>query len=419
MSPSQIVKIVAVVLVGLFVVVFSGSLVEYLDASDIMVIQSLGGKLSCYTTPGPWWQGFGTVTKYKKRDQLWFLLPSERQKDDFSIPVQFNDGGRARISGSIAWEMPLKCEDIIDLHTRYRSHEAIEQQLLRTHIAKVVYLTGPTMSSTESYAARKAEFLGFVDDQVQHGIYRIVVEQVQEKDPLSGQMRTVSVTKFVKGTDGTFERQDRSPLAEFGVKTLNLSIVAIQYDKAVEDQIQTQQQAFMQVQTARANAQKAEQDAITAEKNGQANAAKARWEQEVLKARAVTEAQQEKEVAVLAAQRGKEVATLDAQTAEQEKKANILRGEGEAQRKSLVMNADGALEPKLNALVEINKNYANAIASYQGNWVPTVVTGGVNGTSTPGSGAMQMMEILGIKAARDLGVDLAVRGASRTRGGKE
>jgi len=54
----------------------------------------------------------------------------------------------------------------------------------------------------------------------------------------------------------------------------------------------------MDVATAMANSRKAEQDALTVAKQGEAAAAKAKWAQEAVKAQAVTQAQQEKEVAV-------------------------------------------------------------------------------------------------------------------------
>ena len=65
----------------------------------------------------------------------------------------------------------------------------------------------------------------------------------------------------------------------------------------------------MQVQTSIANAKKSEQDALTAEQKGKADATSAKWAQEVIKAKLVTEAQQKKEVAALEAQ----AAILEAQ----------------------------------------------------------------------------------------------------------
>ena len=121
----------------------------------------------------------------------------------------------------------------------------------------------------------------------------------------------------------------------------------------------------MYVQTAIAAAKKAEQNAITVEKQGEAEAMKAKWDQEVIKARAVTESEQKKEVA-----------KLDKEAAEFKKQELILLGQGEAERKKLVMNADGALEKKLEVYKEVNLRYAEAIEKYKGNWVPSVTMGG-------------------------------------------
>ena len=104
----------------------------------------------------------------------------------------------------------------------------------------------------------------------------------------------------------------------------------------------------------------------------------------------------------------------DAKAAEQFKRGEILRGEGEATRKRLVMQADGALQPKLEALIKMNAAYAEAIARYQGQWVPSVVMG-PGGNAASASGAQQLVDMLTLKTARDLGLDLNVAGAVRTR----
>jgi hypothetical protein len=78
---------------------------------------------------------------------------------------------------------------------------------------------------------------------------------------------------------------------------------------------------------------------------------------------------------VTEAQQKLEVAQLDTQAAEQFKRAETLRGEGEGARRRLVMDADGSLEKKLQAYIEVSKLYANAIKDYKGNWAPSVVMG--------------------------------------------
>src|SRR6185295_2975713 len=129
-----------IAIVGIFVLVSLGSVVESLDASHVMVVQSpVSGVLTWHTTPGLKWQGWGSYTKYKKRDQFWFSSTKDQGKGkDESIPIRFNDGGNGSVSGSISYDMPLDSKNLTQLHTRYGSQEAIDQQLIRTTIEKVV-----------------------------------------------------------------------------------------------------------------------------------------------------------------------------------------------------------------------------------------------------------------------------------------
>ncbi len=398
-SPRKI-FVVGVMAVLLFIgVMASFQMFEHLDAEDLMVIQSpWSGTLTWHTSPGVKGQWFGKVTKYRKRDQFWFSTKTDQgKKIDESLQVRFNDGAHATISGSIAWEMPIDAQNLTALHVRYGSHEAILSQLVRTIIEKAVYMTGPLMSSKESYAEKRNELLGMMEDQVQHGVYRTETVQERQPDPMTGQSRVVNVVKLVLDKDGQVMRQETSPIQDFGMKTFNLSINEIKYDPEIEKQIQLQQQATMQVQLAVAKAKEAEQETITVAKKGEADAARAKWEQEVIKAKMVTEAQQKLEVA-----------RLDAQAAEQFKRAETLRGEGEAARRQLVMQADGALEKKLTAYVQVNQNYATAIQNFRGNWVPTVVMGGTNGNHVAGSGAQELIDLLTVKTARELGLDMTI-----------
>lgn len=376
---------------------------ENLDASDIMVIQAPGsGNLTWSTTPGIKFQGLGKVTTYKKRHQFEFECP--RNEDgtvdparNRSLPTTFNDGGRAFICGSIAWEMPLSVEDLNPLHAKYGSDNAIQEQIIRTAVEKSVTMTGPLISSTESYSARRNDLLSLVLDQVKHGVYRTNVREERAKDEMTGQDKTIKVVNLIPSTrpeDHGYARQEPSPLDEFKLTAFNLAIVDVAYDPAVIAQIKRQQDATMEVQGAIADAKKAEQAAITAAKNGEAEAATAKWKQEVIRAQQVTEAQQKRDVAA-----------LDVQTAELRKREAILQGEGEAAKRRLIMNADGALAQKLEAWVTTNKNYADAIKGYTGQWVPSVVMGGQDGRSGV-TGAADLISLLTAKTARDIGLDL-------------
>lgn len=373
------------------------NLFENLDASHVMVIQSpVSGELAVYTDPGVKWQGFGKVTVYPRRATYTFGVVD---KVDNSKKLRFNDGGHGNLYGASQWEMPLDAPSVVAIHKAFGSAEGVESGAVARMIDAAVYLAGPLMSSTESTGERRADLVQYINDQAAHGVYVTRVKTVDTVDPVTGNRKEVLTTEIVVDKDGTPRRQQGSILQDFKIRLLPLSITELKYDPVVEDQIKQRQQATTQVQIAQARARQAEQQALTAEADGKAAAASAKWKQETVKAQVITEAQQ-----------NLEKATLAAKEAEQYKREQILRGEGDAQRKQLVMNADGALDAKLEAYVNVNKNYAEAIQNAApGAWTPTVVMG-------PGSqgGASTLVDLFTAKTARELGIDMTVGGKAAT-----
>lgn len=395
MNTGRIVGLAVAAVALVVTIVLSGNMVEGLDANQQMVIQSPSGRLEAYFTPGWKAQWFGRVTKYDKRRNYDFLIadPHDKVPVDNSVEVRFNDGGHGRISGTVAYEMPQDAKTFLNLHMLYGSQDAVEKRLVAPVVAKSIYYTGPLMSSKESYSDRRNELLSLIDDQIRNGVLRTVSEQIKQPDPITGVDKTVTHVKMVLAANGVPLREGGSPLNDFGIKTFNLSISKIAYAPEVEQQIKQQQEMVMAVQTSIMEAKKAEQQRMTTEQSGMADAAKAKWEQEVAKVREVTEAQKRKDVAA-----------LDVQTAELQKRAQILRGEGEAGARRLVMSADGALSLKLQTYQAVMSKWAEAVASYQGQWVPTTVMGAQSATNGTG-GAQQLIDMLSVRTAQDLALD--------------
>lgn len=376
---------------------------ENLDASEIMVIQSpISGELRVFTEPGVQWQGFGKVTKYPRRDQYSFSASKDQGKEgDQSITTGFNDGGSGKVSGVMSWEPPLKPEQMIRLHKEYGSFKAIDQQLIRPMLEKVIFSAGATMSSIESSSERRPEIPQTIDDQLQNGPYLTKVAMVTTTDPLTKQEKAVRVVQIATDKDGKALRASASTIKEYGITLSPVTVNHIAYEKSVTDQIAERQKSTQAVQLSQAAAIRATQDAITTEQQGKANAAKAKWEQETVNAKEI--AMSEKTVVV---------AKNEALAAEQYKRKLILEGEGEAQKRQLVMAADGALDKKLEAYVKVSGFYANAIQTANpGAWTPAVVMGGTGGNA---NGASALVDLFTAKAARDLGIDLRAAGAANT-----
>jgi hypothetical protein len=360
------------------------NLFENLDAHQIMCIQNpITGHLSWSTSAGVKWQGFGKVTKYDKRSIYRF----EKQ-------VRFNDAGHATMAGSVQFDMPMDNEHLNRVQAKFGTEEAVKKQLLETVVNKCLYMTGPMMSSKESYAEKRSYLINFVEDQISNGIFQTVAKDTTIKDMMTGAEKLVASVEIVRGKDGQPARQEEAVLKEFGIRAFNFSIEKLDYDKTVEAQIQQQQQMTMAVQTAIAEAKKAEQAAITAEANGKAAAATAKWAQEAVKATAVT-----------IAEKDRDSCKLVAEAAEFKKKAAILEGEGESTKRRLILAADGALQKKLETYQAVQQMWAEAFSKYTGSIVPaTIMGGGFNGQN----GATTFMDIMAAKAAKDLSLDMSV-----------
>ncbi len=385
-------------------VILIANMVTTVNADEVVVKQDvIGGQLHVWDTPGVHWQNFGTITRYKRSAQFWFSArEDEGKKTDDSIKVRFNDGGHGNISGSLRYYLPTDPNKMLQVHQAFHSMQAIDHELIQQVVNKGVYMSGPLMSSRESYAEKRADLINFITDQIQNGVYRTEHEQVKTTDPITNQDKTVDVVKpkLQEGQPNGIAREEESPLTRYGITASNITINNIEYDPTVEAQIKQQQEAIMAVQQAIVNAKKAEQDAITVEQQGKAAAAKAKWDQEVQKATAVTAAEQEKAVAVTQAQKDKDVADLALQTAKLTAQKTVTEAKADADAKRLAMQSNNYFLERLEAWKDVAIAQANAIGNQR--QTPDVVMGQSGGGSA--SSTQTVMDILAAKAARDMNV---------------
>lgn len=404
--------------IALLGLVTTPMLIEEVGPDEYVVIQAPGsGKLTWYTSPGWAWQGYGTPTHYPR-------VVTIESKDGQEL--RFNDGGHGTMFSSVQFKVPSDEASLNAINANYHGEVNLRNGLLEPAVVRSIYLSGPLMSSRESYAEKRNDLIHYITDQIQSGIYRTRQRTELIKDDVTGQTKPVVFAEIVRDKDGKADRQEPSPLAQLGIQAYNFTIRKMPYDSAIEAQIKQQQSITMAVQTKIAEAKQAEQSALTVEAEGRAQATRTRWEQEAIKAKETTKADQEKIVAmtqaeqakavqVTAAERDKQVAEtaaqqrlnvadLDRKAAEQKKVELILLGEGEAGRKKLVLDADGALEQKLKAYIDVAKVYADALRG--SHLVPSIVMGG-SGQQSAGN-AVDLVNLLTAKTANDLSLQLGM-----------
>ena len=241
------------------------------------------------------------------------------------------------VSGTLRVVLPASEQQAIDLVTThgYADYTNLEQKLVLPVVRNSLRLTANLISARESCSEQRSDFVFWAWDQIQSGIYETEEETRKVVDPVSGQEVTKTF-KIIKVDARGNPVHQRNPMEGLGITLTNFDVKLFDYTEKVRAQISTQQTALMVVATARAKAQQAEQEALMAEAEGKANVARARYEEEQKKIRAVVGAQQRLEVG-----------QLDRQAAGEKKQEQILLGQGEAERKRLVLRADGALKQKL------------------------------------------------------------------------
>ena len=385
---------VTAIIFGVFALVFLcliGSFAEDVKNEQIVVNQfPVTGRMAYWTEPGLEWQWFGRTTKYYKTQQFWFGGKDvEGESHGTPIKVIFNDASVGYIYGSLRVILPTDVEHLKLIQTAYNGMDRLMNDLVAQNVVKVIYASGPLMSAFESYAEKKNDMVFYITDQLTNGVYKTSVHEENVVDSFTGEVKKVKVASLVANENAPngYVRSEKSPFTSYGVVIDQVSITEITYDEKVNQQIQTQQQANMSIQTKKAEALAAQQDAIKAEAEGKAAAAKAKWEQEKVKATEVTKAEQEREVARLAAEK-----------AEFDKKRIIAEGEAEAAANRAKVAAGLTPQERAEWEYKTKVGVAEAIANVK---LPKIVmSGGTSGGSTA-------MDAMGLKMLTDLANKMA------------
>lgn len=408
--------IVAIVLVCVFL---SSQLVEEVKAGQYHVIQRpVTGQMQAINKPGMYMQFFSTIMPWNNMETFYFIADAdEGTSRDQSIEVRFNDGSVANISGTMRVQLPTSGQQQIALVENYafRDYDALESKFILPIVRNAARRTANLMTARESYSEKRSLFNDLTWDQIQNGLYLLeevtITEEVEtgldEEGKAVVQEVSRKINQIKRGEDG-LPLREKNPLEDTGISLANFEIKQFVYKGKVNEQIAEQQENLMAIATAKAQRQRAEEEERRVVAEGKKAVAEAKYQKEQEKIRAVVDAQKEKEVAELQAHKQLEVAKLDAKAADEEKTANIRRGEGEAKRKALVMQADGALKQKLEAQIQINKLWAEAFANRK---VPaTYIAGGGDGAgSDPDMQFKTFMQLQNLDAITNLNLKAGVK----------
>ncbi len=404
---------------------FVFQIVDSVPADRRVVLQTVTGNLKIQGEPGPYIQFFGTPHEYSKVIAVNFTGKSNAQASSVipRIKVRFLDTSLGEARGVARFRLPTDEKSLLKIQTEFGSQEAMISNLLERVVERTAKASARVMTVEAHYSGGQGQMTMDFRDQLDNGTY--VIEQFTERvKPLKQSMKArkglaagdelksrsrVSVRKK-RDQKGNFIRNS-NPLSAYNITVVSASIEDVDYEDRVDQRLAAQKQAAADEALARQNLKKAEQEALTARALGDKAIAeqKARSMKEKLKA--TIDADREKAVAEIQAKQRVEIARQKAleqgqELVRQKKEAEGLRVMALARKQA----KENALDPKFVFETKLKTFQSIEIAKYQymskSQLVPTVVMGNSKGG---GSNALDYLNLLGIKAAKDLGVSLNTR----------
>jgi len=310
-NPKKILSLIGIGVLAIIFLSLSSNLFETNNIRTFQVKQAfVTGSMSVRNDAGTYWQGFGDITTYDKHGMFHFSRDAlDGGEDESSQPlgVTFMGNSTAKISGVLKYQLPSGEKKRLTLHELYGGTNAIKMELIRNQVAGALKQTGPLFRPEEAFITRRAEFTETVLAMLRNGLYATESQEV-EVEREDEKMIKEMITKIKLDSTGQPIIAEPSTIQKHGIIIADFVIKDIDFDQLTDNLIKKKKEAEQMQVVARANAEKAKQDAITAEQQGLANIAQAKAEEEVQKIREVTQAQKEFEVTALQAKKAKEEA---------------------------------------------------------------------------------------------------------------
>ncbi|MGK0290582.1 MAG: hypothetical protein ACI86H_002041 [bacterium] len=441
-------------IVLMFTLVFLATqVIDSNKADSHIVLQTITGKLTIISKPGPYLRFFGTPHYYKKAVAVNFTGKRKTQASSVlpKIKVRFSDTSLGDAMGVVRFRLPVSANKLAKIHKDFGSQAALLSNLLERVVTEAAKASSRIMSVEQHYTGGASQMTLDFSDQLQNGIFitekitkKTIVTDRNDKTKTRIQRKTFIIKRLTKA--GRILRS-KNNLLEYGITLISASIEDVDYESRVNQRLASQKQAAADEALARGNLKKAQQEALTAEALGQKAIAEARAVSDRQKIQAEIKAQQNAAVATINAKRKVEVARqtkIQAEIRAQEQAAvakiggqklvEISRQQNfqqaqifEKQKKEAAglrvlaqarkFASDSALDPQKVFEMKLSAWKQVQITKYQymsrAQLVPTIQMGGSGKGGK--SNAMTLLELLGVKAANDLGMQFQQMGKRKRK----
>lgn len=410
----------------------------YNESGYITHVRTIFGEEKVVENVGYETKWFGATTPWKKALSIQSLLDEKqiyREGDDDlsantsipAVPLVFLGNVDAKVEFSARFKLPGGNE-FLKLAQDYRNPENLVNTALLPALKETLQSTASLMSADDYYAGARSEFASDFENQLSNGLFLIKRKEVQrhaakkaktailqegtEQGEFGDSKTTFLVTEKVVDDKGIPIRKAQQ-FRQYGVDVIEARITNVQPNKNYLDRMSAVQKALAELAVARQSRLKEEEEKLLVTARGEKEVEQKRQETLREQIEKTTRAETEKQLTKINAEREKQKAEIEKQTASINLEKTKIDAEGtkvsadaEAYAKNAVITADGALDKKLQALVSINEVWANAASKAP---VPGVMLGGSGGAASRQDEVGSLMQILAVKAAKDLAIDMSVK----------
>lgn len=411
MSQTKLIVIGVIALVGIIIMGFMNPF-AWNDAGHRTVVERMSGEQFVQYTPGVYYAGFfSKTTEWPNQISVSYQDTTRRTVDDYEVNdgsieigkvmVRFGGGvpTTADVYGIVQYVLPTDEHEMVAMHNAHRTPQSLVAKRLAPYTSECLSSSAQLMSAEMHYSGGRATMAQNYLDQLQQGVYLLSTVEKTEFDSLVNETKKVYENIFQTDSSGNKLRKFSS-IKEYGITVADAQITTVDYEQRVDDMLGKKIESATRASVSKQEAITAQQQAISAKAEGERNLITIEYEQKQEQTRQVVQA----ETQVKLAEQDKQKQRIAAEAAELEARKVKTLADAEAYAKAKVMAADGALDKKLEAYKYVMAEGFKAIGDYKGAWVPSIISGGGNGSGS--NAAFNMMEMLSIKAAKDLSLDL-------------
>jgi len=411
--------------------------VSYNDAGYCTHIRTIFGTETSKCDVGWYASGWGTATQWPLYITVQNTIPGAKIEVTDSLAlfpsysVRLADNWSGDITQTTRFGIPQNEEQFLKLAHDYRTPQNLISTILVPTVSAAIDTTANLYTMEEYYAGgARDSFKKEYTDTVVLGpaVTERIVDPQQIHNKVSANVNS-DVTKDENEVAGTTEikivekktdrtgsdiRPSKNQYSAYGIVVNSAIIQNLDPDDRYEEQIQKRKEAISRRVIARDQRLEQDEQRFLTIAKSETEIANRQGAARVVQIEQTTNAETSKKLALIKAQQmteqaeiEKKTAAINFETAKIEADSKIVSAEADAKARQLAIEADNALQSKIDAEVKIQTVWAQAYSTRN---VPQIVMGGSSGGAPVGSDSevSTLLNLLNADAAKRLSYDRTI-----------